>query len=70
MDINKRTGQKIRATRRAAKLRQVELADRLGVQQARVSDIERGNVNLRLSEFMRIAEALNVSPVALLEGDK
>lgn len=70
MDINKKVGQNIRAARRAVKMRQAELGDRIGLPQTRVSQLERGNINMRLSQLCAIAEALNVSPLALLEGDK
>lgn len=45
---------------------QQELADRAGVSKMHVSGLERGKRELSLSMMRRLAEALSVSPAALL----
>ena len=52
--------------RREKKLRQVDLAERLGWQQAYVSRYETGERMLGIDEFVAVALAIGVDPVALL----
>lgn len=52
-------GLAIRQVREAKNLTQEELGERIGVQKARISSIERGS-NLRLSTIRRIFRALGV----------
>ena len=52
--------------RQEAKLRQVDLAKRLGWQQAYVSRYETGERMLAVDEFVAVAQAIGVDPVALL----
>jgi hypothetical protein len=52
--------------RQEAKLRQVDLAKRLGWQQAYVSRYETGERMLAVDEFVAVARAIGVDPVALL----
>jgi transcriptional regulator with XRE-family HTH domain len=52
--------------RRDAKLRQVDLAKRLGWQQAYVSRYETGERMLAVDEYVAVARAIGVDPVALL----
>jgi transcriptional regulator with XRE-family HTH domain len=58
---------RIRHLRRAAGLNQVELAERVGLSQGQISNIENGDRNLSLEWMRRIARALNVSPADLLD---
>lgn len=52
--------------RRTAKLRQVDLAKRLGWQQAYVSRYETGERMLAVDEYVAVAQAIGIDPVALL----
>lgn len=52
--------------RQEARLRQVDLAKRLGWQQAYVSRYETGERMLAVDEFVAVAQAIGVDPVALL----
>ena len=52
--------------RRDARLRQVDLAKRLGWQQAYVSRYETGERQLSVDEYVAVALAIGVDPVALL----
>lgn len=61
-----RIGEKIREARKAAKLTQVELAEKLGVQQPLISDWERGDSIPTVASLVRLAPILNVDPGALI----
>lgn len=52
--------------RHDAKLRQVDLAKRLGWQQAYVSRYETGERMLAVDEYVAVARAIGVDPVAML----
>jgi transcriptional regulator with XRE-family HTH domain len=52
--------------RREAKLRQVDLAKRLGWQQAYVSRYETNERMLAVDEYVAVARAIGIDPVALL----
>ena len=52
--------------RRNAKLRQVDLSTRRGWQQAYVSRYETGERMLAVDEYVAVARAIGVDPVALL----
>lgn len=54
------------AARQEARLRQVDLAKRLGWQQAYVSRYETGERMLAVDEFVAVAQAIGVDPVVLL----
>jgi transcriptional regulator with XRE-family HTH domain len=54
--------------RREAKLRQVDLAKRLGWQQAYVSRYETNERMLAVDEYVAVARAIGIDPVALLAG--
>lgn len=55
-------GQRIRAMREAEGVSQTELADRLAIRQAYVSDLERGARNASLELLWAIAQALEGDP--------
>ena len=52
--------------RHDAKLRQVDLAKRLGWQQAYVSRYETGERMLAVDEYVAVARAIGIDPVSLL----
>jgi transcriptional regulator with XRE-family HTH domain len=65
-DLHDRLVTALADARRAAKLRQVDLAKRLGWQQAYVSRMETGERMLGVDEYVAVAQAIGVDPVALL----
>ncbi len=52
--------------RKAAGLTQVELAERLGRPQSFASKYERGERRLDVVEFLEVAKAIGIAPVALI----
>jgi len=59
-------GQRIRRYRRAHRLSQEQLAERIGISVAHMSHIETGNTKLSLSVLVKIALALDVQTDDLL----
>ncbi len=66
MDIRKVFGANIRSYRLAAGLSQEAVAERMGVDRAYVSGIERGRQNATLLTIWQAAQALRVRPADLL----
>lgn len=62
-------GARIRTLRERAGMQSQELASRLGIDPSAMSNIERGRRSVKTGELMKIAEALSVSPLALLDED-
>jgi transcriptional regulator with XRE-family HTH domain len=60
--------QVLRAARRAAELRQADLAGRLQKPQSFVSKIETGERSLDVVEFAIVARAIGADPVALFSA--
>lgn len=56
------------AVRNEKRLSQSDVSSRSGIHVTEVSRIERGLRDLRLSTIIRLARALEVDPVRLLEG--
>ncbi len=67
MDIRRVFGANVRRYRLAAKLSQEAVAERMGVDRAHVSAIERGLQNATLLTILQAAQALGVRPAELLE---
>jgi transcriptional regulator with XRE-family HTH domain len=65
MDIRKLFGTNVRRIREAAHWSQAEIANRMGVDRAYVSIIERGGQNVTLHSVWEVAQALRVQPVDL-----
>lgn len=65
-DLHARIVAALTLARRDARLRQVDLAKRLGWQQAYVSRYETGERQLSVDEYVAVALAIGVDPVALL----
>ena len=59
-------GNKMLALRKEAGLTQAEVAEKAGLSDRTYADIERGNVNMRMETFLRICDALGVTPDAVL----
>lgn len=67
MDIRKVFGANARRFRLALKLSQEAVAERMGVDRAFISSMERGKQNATLLTIWEIAQALEVRPMELLE---
>ena len=65
-DLHARIVARLADARRAAKLRQVDLAALLGWQQVYVSRLETGERQLGVDEYVAIALAIGIDPVATL----
>lgn len=65
-DLQRIVGRNIRRLRRERGLSQEELADEIGVHRTFMGGIERGERNLTLQTFERLAQRLGVDPVSLL----
>ncbi len=68
MDIRRVVGSNLKRLRQARGLSQEALAFECGVHRTYVSGVERGVRNPTVTVLKRIADALKVSPSALLEG--
>lgn len=67
MEIKKRFGLAVREQRKQSDVSQEELAMRIGADQAYVSRIEAGRMNVTLETMEQIAVALHVDPSDLLK---
>jgi transcriptional regulator with XRE-family HTH domain len=67
MDIREVFGANVKRYRAAAGLSQEAVAERMGVDRAYVSGIERGRQNATLLTVWQAAQALGVRPVDLLD---
>lgn len=61
-------GNRMLAARKRLGLTQSDVADAAGLSDRTYADIERGSVNMRLETFLRICEALYVSPDDILQS--
>ncbi len=66
-DLQKTLGRNLRRYRESRGLSQEAFADKLGVHRTYMGGIERGERNLTLKSVERIAVAINVDPLELLE---
>ena len=69
VETMKAIGERIRQTRMNCGMTQAELADKAAISVPHLSDIERGRKQARLTTFIRIAEAMQVSTDAILRPD-
>ena len=67
MDIREIFGRNLHRLRTAAGLSQAAIAERLGVDRAHISLMERGKQNVTIITLWHLAEALGVRPAALLD---
>ena len=67
MDIRQAFGQNLRRFRMRAGLSQEAVAERMGVDRAHVSSMERGRQNVTLLTLWHAAQAVGVTPAALLD---
>lgn len=63
-------GNKLLIVRKKSGLTQAELAETAGLSDRTYADIERGNVNMRIETFLRICQALHVTPNDILTEEK
>jgi transcriptional regulator with XRE-family HTH domain len=69
-DVAKAFSAKLVAARLRAKLTQEELGFLSGLSRAHVSRLEKGEVDVRLSSFMRVAGGLDLDPTELLPTER
>lgn len=69
MDIRQVFGDNLRRFRTQAGLSQEAVAERMGVDRAYVSSMERGQQNVTLLTLWHTAQALGVKPVDLIDED-
>lgn len=67
--FNQETGARIREARKARKITQQEMAERAGLSLPHYSEIERGNVGMKLETFRKIIEVLQISSDSILRPD-
>ncbi len=63
-------GNKLLIIRKKSGLTQAELAETAGLSDRTYADIERGNVNMRIETFLRICQALHVTPDDILTEEE
>ncbi|EAP89358.1 MULTISPECIES: helix-turn-helix domain-containing protein [Alphaproteobacteria] len=70
MDIREVFGANLQYFREKAGLSQAALADRMGVDRAHISAMERGQQNVTIITLWHVAEALDVKPAELLDDQR
>ncbi len=66
-DLQRTVGRNLRSYRQAQGLSQEAFADVLGVHRTYMGGVERGERNLTLKSVERIAERIDLDPLALLQ---
>jgi transcriptional regulator with XRE-family HTH domain len=69
-DLQRTVGRNLRAYRLARGLSQEAFADVVGVHRTYMGGLERGERNITLKVLERIAERIEVDPIALLIDDR
>ena len=69
LDRQKEIGERIRQIREAKGMTQADLSEKAGISLPRISLIELGKTEMKLSTFIRVTEALQVSADSLLRPD-
>ena len=67
MGIYNRVGQNIRLERKLKNLTQEQLAEKMGYSKSLIGSIERGSRRVTLEDIERIAAALEMDPIKLIE---
>ena len=62
-------GAKLLAIRKKTGMTQSRVAELAGLSDRTYADIERGSVNMRIESILKICEALNITPDAILTSD-
>lgn len=72
-DTLARLGQRIAIARKAAELRQADLADRSGISRSTLVEIEKGSPYVAMGNYLSVLWALNIheelDQIAILESD-
>lgn len=63
-------GNRLFTLRKRAGMTQMEVAEAAGLAHRTYADIERGTANMRMESFLRICDALHVTPDELLTCDE
>jgi transcriptional regulator with XRE-family HTH domain len=69
-DLKTQLGHRIKVRRVDCRLKQEELADRIGMKQGQLSQVERGLLGLSVSQLVAIARALDCQVTDLLEEER
>jgi transcriptional regulator with XRE-family HTH domain len=69
MDLQNIIGDNVRKLRQAASISQEELAARIDVDQAYISRLESGQINVTASTIQQLAIALSIQPKSLLNTE-
>ena len=69
LKLNQEIGQRIREARLASKLSQQELAAKTNLSLPHISDIENGKKAMKLTTFVKIIEALQISADSVLRAN-
>lgn len=69
MDVRRLVGRNLKRFRAAANLTQEQLAERSGLPQQHISEIERGHGNPTVVTLSILSGAIGVTPVELLQPD-
>ena len=64
--LRRRLGTVLSASRRGLEVSQTELGAKLGWSRNQITNIETGRRTVSLADFLMIAKALNIDPIALL----
>jgi transcriptional regulator with XRE-family HTH domain len=70
MDIREIFGANLQRYREKAGLSQAALADKMGVDRAHISAMERGQQNVTIITLWHVSESLGVKPAALLDDQR
>jgi transcriptional regulator with XRE-family HTH domain len=68
--VHEEFGRRVRRQRDVLGLTQEEIAERSGLHVSYVAQVERGERNLSLTNILRVADALDLDPCALVAGLK
>ena len=69
-DLKQQVGHRIKVRRVDCRLKQGELASRIGMKQGQLSQVERGLLGLSVSQLVAIARALDCQVSDLLEEER
>ncbi len=67
--ISREIGERIKEARMAKKMSQQELATKANISLPHISEIERGKQSMKLSTFIRIIEALQISADSVIKAN-
>ena len=65
---NKEFGRRVAARRKSLHIKQTELAEKIGISNKHLSNIENGRIGTSIDVFINICNELSVTPAYLLEG--